>query len=135
MGLIRSTPLQPVPLRPLILAVLGLWIAPVLIGLIGLSMFMLVGKTWAELGLGVWFVANALTFSPLYSWIGWLIALPMVWVALRWGWFGWLSAAAIGLAAGGMADAFVHTALALPFGVVALVLLRALLGRGLPNLG
>jgi glucose-6-phosphate-specific signal transduction histidine kinase len=72
-----------------------------------------------------------LVLSPLFSWIGWLIALPPVWLALRFGWFGWLSAAAIGAAAGGVAGEIAGTALALPFGLVALVALRAVLGRQL----
>ena len=71
MALIRSIPQTPVPWQRLLLAVAALWLAPVLVGFVGLAMFGIVGKTWAEFGLGVWFVANALTFSPLFSWVGW----------------------------------------------------------------
>jgi hypothetical protein len=132
MGLLRSAPLHPVPLPPLLLAVAALWAAPVLIGLFGLAMYMVIGRTWADLGLGVWFAANALTFSPLFSWIGWLLALPPVWAALRLGWFGWLPALAIGAAAGAIAGEMAQTEIALPFGIVALVMLRAVLGRVFP---
>lgn len=132
MALIRSTPLIPLPWPPLLLAVAGLWIAPVLVGVFGLAMFMLIGKTYGEMGLGIWFVANALTFSPLFSWVGWLIALPLVALALRHGWFGWATAAALGALAGLAAGALVDSELAPPFGVAALLALRLVLGRVLP---
>ncbi len=131
MALIRSAPLSPVPWRVLLLWVGVLWLAPVLAGIAGLAMFALVGTTLGDLGLGLWFFANALAFSPLFSWVGWLIALPPVWLALRFGGFGWLSAAAIGAAAGAVAAEVVQTALALHFGLGALVVLRAVLGRQL----
>lgn len=132
MALIRSIPQTPVPWQRLLLAVAALWLAPVLVGFVGLAMFGIVGKTWAEFGLGVWFVANALTFSPLFSWVGWGIALPPVWAALRFGWFGWVPALAIGSAAGGLATEIAQTEAALPFGIVALLILRAVLGRMIP---
>ena len=132
MALIRSTPQNPVPLQPLLLSVVALWLAPVLVGFAGLAMYGLIGKTWAEFGLGVWFVANALAFSPLFSWVGWLIALPAIWAALRLGWFGWLGALAIGAAAGAIATEVVQTPAALPFGIGALLALRAVLGRLVP---
>ena len=132
MAVLRSQPLNPVPLQPLLLSVVGLWMAPVAVGLVGLLMAVLTGRTWAEFGLGVWFFANALTFSPLFSWVGWLIALPAVWAALRHGWFGWGGAALIGAAAGAIAGSLVDTEIALPFGIAALILLRAVLGRLLP---
>lgn len=132
MAAIRSLPLNPVPLRPLLLVVAALWAAPVLVGFAGLAMFSVIGKTWGEFGLGVWFVANALAFSPLFSWVGWLIALPAVWGALRLGGFGWLTAALIGAAAGFVAGEITQTEIALPFGIGAVVALRAVLGRVLP---
>lgn len=132
MGLLRSAAQRPLPLGTLVLWTAVLWLAPLLVGLIGLGMFMAIGKTWADAGLGVWFVANALFFSPLFSWIGWLIALPMVALALQRGWFGWGPAAGIGAAAGAMAGAVADTEIALPFGLIAVLILRAVLGRALP---
>lgn len=129
MALIRSTPQSPLRWSPLLLAMAGLWIAPVLVGLFGLAMFLLIGKTYGEMGLGIWFFANALTFSPLFSWVGWLIALPMLALALRWGWFGWAPAAGLGALAGAMAGAIADTDIALPFGIVAVLALRLVLGR------
>ncbi|GAB1478741.1 hypothetical protein MASR2M74_12910 [Paracoccaceae bacterium] len=132
MALIRSRPQIPVPWQPLFLSVVALWLAPVLVGVAGLAMYGTIGKTWAEFGLGVWFVANALAFSPLFSWVGWLIALPPVWAALRLGWFGWLGALVIGAAAGAIATEVVQTPAALAFGIGALLVLRAVLGRLMP---
>lgn len=131
MALIRSAPLSPVPWRALLLWVGALWLAPVLAGVAGIALFALSGQVLGVHGLGLWFYAHVLLLSPLFSWIGWQIALPPVWLALRFGWFGWLSAAAVGAAAGGVAGEIAGTALALPFGLVALVALRAVLGRQL----
>ncbi len=86
----------------------------------------------AEFGLLIWFSATALTFSPLFSWIGWLIALPPVTLALRLGWLGWVEALLIGAAAGAIAGSLAEIEAALPFGVGALLVLRAVLGRLLP---
>lgn len=124
--------MAPVPWRSLLVSVGVLWIAPVLVGFAGLLLFALFGQTYGDYGLYVWFAANALTFSPLFSWVGWLIALPIIWLALAWGWFGWLPAAAIGALAGSAAGALADTDIALPFGIVALLALRAVLGRVLP---
>lgn len=132
MALLRSSPQIPLPWGKLLLWVAGLWIAPVPIGWLGLALFGGLTQTSAEVGLGLWFAANALTFSPLFSWIGWLIALPPVALALQKGWFGWAVAAAIGIIAGSIAGAVADTELALPFGLVAVLILRAVLGRVLP---
>jgi hypothetical protein len=75
--------------------------------------------------------ATALMFSPLYSWIGWLLALPPTWALLRLGWFGWLAAAGTGLITGAVAGSIADSAVATPFGLIALLLLRLLLVRTL----
>jgi hypothetical protein len=132
MGFFRSQPQQPVPWRLLLLSVLVLWIAPIGVGLVGLLIFFLISTVSAEFGLLIWFSATALTFSPLFSWIGWLIALPPVALALRLGWFGWVEALLIGAAAGAVAGGLAEIEAALPFGMGALLVLRAVLGRLLP---
>jgi hypothetical protein len=83
----------------------------------------------AEAALVPWAISYALLFSPAFSWVGWILALPPVTLALWRGWFGWISAGLIGAGAGALAGALVDTELALPFGVVGLVALRAVLGR------
>jgi glucose-6-phosphate-specific signal transduction histidine kinase len=86
----------------------------------------------SEAALLVWALAYALLFSPVFSWIGWILALPAVTLALRFGWFGWLSAALIGAIAGAVAGEALQIEAAPAFGLVALLCLRALLGRRLP---
>lgn len=132
MGLFASQPQTPLPWVKLALSIVALWIAPVLVGAVGLLMYNVIGKTWADFGLGVWFFANALFWSPLFSWIGWLIALPPVALALRYGWFGWATAALIGAAAGFLAGEAAQSEIALPFGIIAILALRLVLGRALP---
>lgn len=132
MALLHSAPQRPLPWGALALWIGVLWMVPVVIGLLGLGLFMVIPTTWAEAGLRLWFYANALLFSPLFSWIGWLIALPFVALALNRGWFGWAPAGLIGAAAGAMAGAVADSEIALPFGLVAVLALRAVLGRALP---
>ena len=117
------------PLATILLSFLVLWIAPVGLGLIGLLLAVVVGRLWAEPALGLWFIASGLIFSPLYSWIGWLVALTPVMLALQQGWFGWVVAIAIGAGSGLVAGALADTEVALPFGIAALLVLRAVLGR------
>jgi hypothetical protein len=132
MDLIRSKPQTPLPLGTVLLSCFLLWIAPVGLGLIGLALAVAVGRLWAEPGLELWFIASTLIFSPLYSWIGWLIALPTVILALWQGWFGWATALLIGAGSGLVAGALADTEIALPFGIVALLVLRAVLGQIMP---
>jgi hypothetical protein len=132
MNFIRSKPQEPLPMKGILLAFFFVWIAPVGLGLAVLVLAMPIGRLSADLGLGLWFLASLFVFSPLYSWIGWLIALPSVLLALRQGWFGWGVAFLIGGASGLIAGALAETEVALPFGMAALLTLRAVLGRILP---
>ena len=118
---------------PLLGAVGLLWLAPVALGLAGLLLTLSVNRlAGAEAALVPWTISHALLFSPAFSWIGWLLALPAVALALWRGWFGWGSAGLIGVGAGGLAGALVDTELALPFAVASLLALRAVLWRLLP---
>ena len=133
MDVLRSAPLAPVPWWQLLGAMGALWLAPVALGLAGLGAFAALGRVLqAETGYALWFGATALALSPAFSWIGWLIALPAVALALSRGWFGWLTAALIGAIAGSVAGAIAETTIALPFGLLALLALRGVLGRFLP---
>ena len=127
----RSAPLAKPPL--VVLGALGLvlWLAPVALALLVIPPLQLVAETSFLAGavLFLLVVASGLMLSPVFSWLGWLIALPCVWWLLRHGWFGWGSAAALGFASGAVAGAFVASEIAAPFGLVALLALRALLGR------
>jgi len=132
MNLFRSQPQAPLAPGPVLLSCVLLWIAPVGLGLIGLALAVPAGRFWAEPGLQLWFIASALIFSPIYSWIGWLIALPSVMLALWQGWFGWATALLIGAGSGLVAGTLADTEISLPFGMVALLVLRAVLGRIMP---
>lgn len=132
MNLIRSQPQTSLAIGAVLLSCFLLWIAPVGLGLVGLALAVPIGRLWAEPGLELWFIASALIFSPLYSWIGWLIALPPVMLALWQGWFGWAAALLIGAGSGLLAGALADTEIALPFGILALLVLRAVLGRIMP---
>ena len=132
MNFFRTHPQTPLPVASVLFSCFLLWIAPVGLGLTGLVLAVAVGRLWAEPALVLWFVASGLIFSPLYSWIGWLVALPPVMLALLQGWFGWAVAIAIGAGSGLAAGALADTEAALPFGIAALLVLRAVLGWTLP---
>jgi hypothetical protein len=130
-ALLRSQSTVPVPWLCLLGIVGALWIAPLPVGVAGMAMSGLSEQLNEDIATFVGFLALILVFSPLFSWVGWLIALPMVGLALARGRFGWLSAAAIGALAGAVAAVLVDlvAVLVLPFGTLALLALRAVLGR------
>ena len=82
----------------------------------------------AEAQLYLYGLVYLLIFSPVFSWVGWVIAAPVIWFLLRDGWFGWGSAALVGIVIGAVAGGLVGTSAALPFGLVAILALRLLLG-------
>lgn len=137
MGLLTSHPQHPLAWGKVVSAAALLWLAPVALGLAGMLLSMAVnrlsdGQSGADALLWLGFLSYALLLSPAFSWIGWLLALPLVALALNRGWFGWGTAAAIGAVAGAIAGAAIDSEIALAFGIVALLALRALLGRMLP---
>jgi hypothetical protein len=130
--LLRSAPQRPVPKSVLFGSMAVLWGAPCVMGWM-LAAVLMASKSVvpAEVQLTLFGMVYLLVFSPLFSWVGWLLALPLIWFLLRDGWFGWVCAALIGLVVGTVAGGLVDSSAALPFGVVALLGLRALLGRKL----
>lgn len=106
------------------------WLLPMPLGLLGqVVSFAFSGET----ALAIYFSGLALVVSPAFSWIGWLIATPLVALALRLGWFGWLVAALIGAFAGWLAGQIAQTDLAGGFGLVSVVVLRLALGWFIPQ--
>lgn len=124
-SLIASPPGVSARLAPLVSTAVLLWAAPVAIGGVLYALAVLIGPGEGTFGLLA--ISVALFFSPLLSWIGWIVALPAVWVLLSRGLFGWLPAAATGLAAGAIAGAITDSEIAIPFGLVAILALRAAL--------
>jgi hypothetical protein len=125
MGLVASPPGVSARLTPLIVTAVLLWAAPVALG--GVLYAIAVAAGTGEGALGILTIAIVLIFSPILSWIGWVVALPAVWWLLTRGMFGWLPALATGLGAGAIAGAITDSELAIPYGIVSLLALRAVL--------
>lgn len=111
---------------PLVILAAVLWIAPGLVGGLLLALSRLVIAGVGPLG-DLWAIAAILTLSPMFSWMGWVLALPAAWWLSRKGWFGWLPAAATGYVSGLLAGQVMGGEVAPWFGLVSLILLRALL--------
>ena len=130
---LRSAPggLALVGLPRLLGTAVALWILPAVIGAVLLQ---IVDTGSGDMSFRAWAFASALGLSPLFSWAGWLVGLPLVALALRAGWFGWLPAALIGAFAGWLVGQAAGVEAGGPgiFGLVVMVALRALLGRAVP---
>lgn len=131
--------------RDWLAALLVVWIAPALLGagLVGLGMlfggpeFREAADAGASQALIVLFLLGyVLLFSPVLSWIGLLIALPLVWMLLRFGLAGWLNMASMGAIAGLLAAGAVqgfHPLLPMVFGTLAALGFRAMLRARKPQ--
>ena len=135
-GLLRSAPQRPLPKSVLFGSMAALWGAPCVLGWM-LAAVVLATKSLVapEVQLALYGIVYLLIFSPVFSWIGWLLALPLVWFLLRDGWFGWVSAALVGILVGTIAGSLIDTNAAAPFGALAMLILRAVLGWKLPLSG
>lgn len=130
MSLLRSAPQPRPPWRDLLAAALATWILPALLGAAGLAVMQIAGRVLdGGAALAFHAIALLLAFSPLLSFSGLLIAVPLASVLLRHGWFGWLPAGALGLGIGAVLAKAFDLAIAAPFGLIALLLFRAVLGR------
>lgn len=109
----------------LVLTASILWLAP---GAVGAAILALVDANAGETGYRLWQIGSALGVSPLFAWAGWLVALPLVALALNAGWFGWLPAALIGAFSGWLIGLSAGADHAGAFGMVAILALRAILG-------
>ena len=132
MRFFRTYPLMPVPKAALFGSIGVVWGAPCAAGWM-LAAVVMATKSFvpAAVQLNAYGLVYILIFSPVFSWIGWLLAAPLIWFMLRDGWFGWASAALVGLVVGAIASGLIGTAAALPFGIIALLALRWLLGHKL----
>ncbi|MFN3845726.1 MAG: hypothetical protein ACK4RZ_07880 [Paracoccaceae bacterium] len=103
---------------------------PSAVGGILLGLFHLFGGRMPPVvGLSLFGPAMALTLSPLLSFAGMMLAVPLSSILIRAGWFGWLAAAANGLGVGSVMGVLFGIDIAAPFGLCALLILRATLGR------
>lgn len=106
-----------------------LWLAPVTLGVAAQGLAFLLPP---EPALMLAVSGMALVASPLFSWTGWLAALPLSALALHLGWFGWMVAALVGAFSGWLAGEAVGTDLGGGFGLVSVLALRLVLGRLVP---
>ena len=135
MSLLTSTPLgyALVGWRGLLRASVLVWLAPAVIAALLLALQFLAGTR--DIG-GLWAMAWAysvlLLFTPLLSWFLLILAAPFVQALLNRGWFGWLPALLIGMAAGGLVGFMVGSDLPVSLGALMLLALRLVLGRWHP---
>lgn len=126
--LLRSAPQRPVPKALLFGSMAALWGAPCVLGWMLAAFAMSTnGVMSAEAQLSLYGIVYLLIFSPIFSWVGWLLAAPLVWFLLRDGWFGWGNAGAVGLIVGMVASGLVGTTAAVPFAIIATLALRGVL--------
>jgi len=128
-SLIQSPPQLDTPWRHLLTAA-GVAVAlPCGLGLVVLGLFNLLHTTLpTDAGILLWAGGMTLMLSPFVSAAAMLLVVPVASLLIRLGWFGWLPAGALGLALGGVIGQMMQTALAAPFGVASLLILRAALG-------
>lgn len=129
MSLIASPQAARTPWRTLLLAAGIALVAPSGLGvaLLGLGW---VARQMAspEWGLGLSVAGMVLAASPLLAVAGMVLAVPVCSFLLRLGWFGWLPVAGTGLAIGLAMQAITDVAIAGPFGLVSLLILRTAFG-------
>ena len=123
----------------LAVAALAAWVVPMVPGLALMAMVPVMGLIPASAGepallagtLGV-----ALVFSPLLSWVGLLIGVPLSVLCLARGWFGWGVALAVGAMSAGIAAGALDMAagVTLTVGAGAAAVFRAVLIAMRPGL-
>lgn len=119
--------------RGLLAGLVLVWLLPSAVALMALAVQYLANTTASgELGLMVWATSILLLASPLLSWLGLVLAAPFVAMLMDRGWFGWIPATLLGLLCGGVVAYLMENTLALSFGAMLLVALRAVLGRLYP---
>ncbi len=130
MSLLRSQPTDGIPWKHLLIAALFAWAVPSLIGVALLGLFHAGGDQLpGNAPLYLWSGSVMMLLSPMLSFAGLVLAVPLSGLLLRAGWFGWLIAAAIGAGVGALMSGMIEFPAAAPFGVVILLLLRFVLGR------
>ncbi|NEX47236.1 hypothetical protein [Pseudotabrizicola algicola] len=129
MSLIYSPEQLQTPWRDLLTAAVVAVLLPAATGVLCLGLLRLAGPALPPAqGLALWVTGTALMLSPLLSLAGMILALPVASLLIRLGWFGWLPAAATGLAIGGAIGAMADFAPSAVSGAMILLILRAVLG-------
>ncbi len=117
----------------LLKALLVVWLLPSAVAAVALGVQWLFHTTaYGAGGMMAWAASMLLLMSPVLSWLGLVLAGPIVAALMDRGWFGWIPALILGLIVGGITAWLMEHEVALSFGAFLVVGLRALLGRLCP---
>jgi hypothetical protein len=117
----------------LLKALLIVWLLPSALALVALALQGLFGTVaLGSGGMMLWAATMLLLMSPVLSWLGLVLAGPIVAALMERGWFGWTPALVLGLAVGALTAWLMDHELALSFGAALITALRAVLGRLCP---
>lgn len=119
--------------RGLLIALLTTWLLPSVLALLALGAQKLLNSpSWGDGFLLLWATSYLLLMSPALSWLGLMLAAPLVAILMDRGWFGWIPALLLGLLCGGVTAYLMGHELAISFGAFLLLAMRAILGRLCP---
>lgn len=105
---------------------------PMVLGLAGMVGTALLDGLGASRQMEIWVVATVLLFSPLYSWIGFALAVPAIRALQRHGRFGWGQTVLLAAGISAMLAAALGLPAALWFGVPLLLVMRLYLRQIFP---
>lgn len=131
MSLLRSAPngYERLGFRGLALSVLVTWLAPSVVAVLALGVQKLLGTpSWGDRYLLLWASTYLMILSPILSWLGLILAAPIVAAMMDRGWFGWIPALVLGVAAGCVIAVLMGHAVAISFGAMLLIMLRGMIG-------
>ncbi|MBL4917702.1 hypothetical protein [Szabonella alba] len=106
----------------LLTSAVTVWVGAAVLGIVVAQFARLLSDSHADLALMAGGIGLVLLFSPLYSWIGFLIALPFEYWLARRQFFGWGMALLLGTAIGAVLTPILDTILPLFMGGPMLVL-------------
>ncbi len=119
--------------KGLLKALLIVWLLPSALAAVALGLQWLFNTiSLGPGGIMLWTGTILLLASPILSWLGLVLAAPIVTALMDRGWFGWIPALTLGLIVGGIIAWLMDHELALSFAAAQITTLRALLGRLCP---
>jgi hypothetical protein len=120
--------------RGLLLGLIIAWLLPSSVAAMALAVQWLLGTPAMGDGfLMLWAGSYLLLISPALSWLGLVLAAPLVAILMDRGWFGWIPALMLGILCGGVTAVLMGHVVAVSFGAALLVILRGVLGRICPQ--
>lgn len=132
--LIASARMRRTPWRSLLIAAAATLALPSALGAVMMALVRLTHPGVIEgTAAALWQGGAVLLLSPMLAGAGMIMVLPLSSYLLRLGWFGWVPAGLLGLGIGAAVGALTGHAMAAPFGLLSLLILRAVLGRLCPQ--